>query len=92
MVAYPECFAWRASLHAGHLAVSTRRGCVTAERTVWTGQMKNAVVCINNLSISGSTEERHHFTNTVNVGIDDIGTLLKIYSFMMDLTHMQNMM
>lgn len=49
-VAYPECFAWRASSHADHLAVSTQRRCVTADWTVWTGQMKNAVVCIHNLS------------------------------------------
>lgn len=50
MVAYPECFVWRGSLHASHSAVLTRRRCVTADRTVWTDQMKNAVVCINNLS------------------------------------------
>ncbi|TKS88049.1 SCO-spondin Precursor [Collichthys lucidus] len=46
MVAYPECSVWRANLHASHLAVLTRHRCATAGRTVWTGQMKNAVVCI----------------------------------------------
>lgn len=50
MVAYPEYFVWRASLHAGHLAVSTQRRCATADRTVWTGRMKNAVVSTNILS------------------------------------------
>lgn len=71
MVAYPECFAWRASLHAGHLAVSIRRRCATADRTVWTGQMKNAVVSINILS-GGRVVE---VLQLKKVGIDDIGPI-----------------
>lgn len=50
MVVYPECFAWKASLHATHLAAWTLRRCVTADRTVWTGQMRNTVVRINTVS------------------------------------------
>lgn len=47
MVANRECFVWRGNLHAGHLAVSTRHRCATADETAWMVQMKNAVVSIS---------------------------------------------
>ena len=50
MVAYPECFACRASLSVGHLAALSRHGCAMAGGTAWMGQMKNAVVRISILS------------------------------------------
>jgi len=47
-VAYPECFASRASLHVRHLVVWMQRRCATAARTVWMALTKSAAVCIIN--------------------------------------------
>lgn len=56
MGVYPECFAWKASLHAVHLAVWKLRRCATADGIVWTGQMKNAAVRLNTMSGVGGME------------------------------------
>lgn len=50
MVTVQARFVSRASLHAGHLAVWTQSRSVTANKTVWMGQTKNAVVRISHLS------------------------------------------
>ena len=54
MGAYPECFAWRASLRADHLAVWTLPRCVMVDGTVWTGQMRNAAVSIHTIRGQGN--------------------------------------
>lgn len=46
--AYPEFFAWRASLRADHLGVSTEHKCVTGQTTVRTGLTNNTAVRVSN--------------------------------------------